>query len=198
MIKLSFQARQNARETGCDPLKDAVDLRAGVLTRDELLAECLNGADEDRVAGWHDYVAEVAEYASTLVAPRTNPPSEAYMLLVAAQDDPSYIGEHAPSLCADEHQDWVEETSYWRFSDGSAIRLTADFAEELTEAEFDAAVARARARDVALEVSFRRPDLPADDVASVLSADPTLSVDDVIASLDEAAAEWAEEREHES
>ena len=47
---------------------------------------------------------------------------------------------------------------------------------------------------VAAEVSARRPDLAAHDaIAAVLAANPTLTADEVIAGLDEAAEEWAAE-----
>ena len=51
-------------------------------------------------------------------------------------------------------------------------------------------------RDVAQEVSMRRPDLAAHDaIAAVLTADPSLTADAVIACLDEAAAEAGESEE---
>jgi hypothetical protein len=44
--------------------------------------------------------------------------------------------------------------------------------------------------ETAREVSLRRPDLAANDaIAAVLTADPTLTADEVIALLDEAAAD---------
>lgn len=52
------------------------------------------------------------------------------------------------------------------------------------------AVETAYPRDVAREVSARRPDLSANDaIAAVLTADPTLSASKVIEILDESAAE---------
>lgn len=50
--------------------------------------------------------------------------------------------------------------------------------------------------DVAREVSTRRPDLATNDaIAVVLTADPTLTADEVIATLDEAAADMRAEAE---
>ena len=47
---------------------------------------------------------------------------------------------------------------------------------------------------VAREVAIRRPDLSAHDaVAATLTADPTLTADEVIAILDEATDDWAAE-----
>lgn len=49
-------------------------------------------------------------------------------------------------------------------------------------------------KSVATEVSARRPDLAANDaIAAVLTADPTLTADEVIEALDDAAAEFAAE-----
>lgn len=52
---------------------------------------------------------------------------------------------------------------------------------------------------VAAEVVARRPDLCSGDaVATVLTTDPTLTADQVIAILDEAAEDWAAEQDHEA
>lgn len=49
--------------------------------------------------------------------------------------------------------------------------------------------------EVAAEVAARRPDLCSGDaVTAVLTADPTLTADEVIAGLDEAAEDWAAEQ----
>lgn len=51
---------------------------------------------------------------------------------------------------------------------------------------------------VAREVSTRRPDLAANDaVAAVLTSDPSLTADEVIELLDEAAADAAADRDAE-
>jgi hypothetical protein len=47
---------------------------------------------------------------------------------------------------------------------------------------------------VAQEVAARRPDLGG--VAEVLTADPSLTADEVIEILDDATAEWARESQH--
>lgn len=50
--------------------------------------------------------------------------------------------------------------------------------------------------ETAREVATRRPDLAANDaIATVLTADPTLSADEVIDLLDASAAEYAAERQ---
>lgn len=50
-------------------------------------------------------------------------------------------------------------------------------------------------KDVAAEVSARRPDLASsDEIAAVLTADPCLSADEVIELLDDAASEFASEK----
>ena len=43
-------------ETGCDPESDLMALTTGEHTPESLLAHCRDGADEDRVQGWRDYV----------------------------------------------------------------------------------------------------------------------------------------------
>lgn len=55
MINFSKAALANIEETGADSTEDLNRLRAG-LTREALLAECLNQADPDREEGWRDYV----------------------------------------------------------------------------------------------------------------------------------------------
>lgn len=64
MIALTAAAAQNAAETGCDPVVDAAEVRRCNMTKSEFLAVCLNGADADRVQGWHDYVDAVCAAAS--------------------------------------------------------------------------------------------------------------------------------------
>lgn len=59
-VKLSFAAAQNVEETGCSPREDIAALQAGTLTRETLLAHCLDGADDNRVQGWRDYVEDIA------------------------------------------------------------------------------------------------------------------------------------------
>ena len=59
-IRPTHAALANIAETGFDPQTDVLRLMAGSMTEDELLAECLSGADMDRVQGWHDYVEAVA------------------------------------------------------------------------------------------------------------------------------------------
>ena len=55
-LQLTDAARANVNETGCDPEADLAEIRRCGTTRDEFLQFCLNGADRDRVQGWHDYV----------------------------------------------------------------------------------------------------------------------------------------------
>lgn len=52
-------------------------------------------------------------------------------------------------------------------------------------------------REVAREVYARRPDLAVgDSIAAVLTADPTLTADEVIEVLDDASEEWRQEQEY--
>jgi len=64
MIKLSTAAQQNVDETGISPNEDVRRLRVEELTPEDLLEECLRGADEDRVQGWTEYVDAVVAAAS--------------------------------------------------------------------------------------------------------------------------------------
>lgn len=63
-LRLSNAALENVEETGIDPMSDVARLRAGEVTEDDLLAECLDGADDDRVQGWREYVDAVVAYVS--------------------------------------------------------------------------------------------------------------------------------------
>ena len=65
-INLTAAALANLEELGLDDddIRADVDaLRTGKRTRDAFLAECLDGADEDREEGWRDYVSAVASAA---------------------------------------------------------------------------------------------------------------------------------------
>lgn len=55
-IQLTTAAQENIDETGCDPAADLAALRTGEHTRESLLAHCLDGADDNRVQGWEEYV----------------------------------------------------------------------------------------------------------------------------------------------
>lgn len=59
-VTMSLAAAQNVEETGCSPRAAIAALQAGLLTREQLLAHCLDGADENRVQGWRDYVEGIA------------------------------------------------------------------------------------------------------------------------------------------
>lgn len=49
-------ALENIEETAANWHADLERLRSGRVTGPQLLEVCLNGAHEDRVQGWHDYV----------------------------------------------------------------------------------------------------------------------------------------------
>lgn len=63
-VTLTAAAEECRQEVPCSVADDVADLRAGAFTRDELLAMCLDGADEDRVQGWHDYVDAICAAAA--------------------------------------------------------------------------------------------------------------------------------------
>ena len=64
-IRLTSAAYANVLETGIDPEVDRIRIRDGKYTVAELLDACLDGADEDRVQGWREYVATI-EYAANV------------------------------------------------------------------------------------------------------------------------------------
>jgi hypothetical protein len=62
-------ALANLNETGTEWRQDLDDLASDLVSTDELLARCLDGADADREQGWNDYVdALSAIVARTLEA----------------------------------------------------------------------------------------------------------------------------------
>lgn len=64
--KLTPAAYANVKETGINPSEDLESLIAGETT-ESLLARCLDGADDDRVAGWQEYVDTLAAECSNHV-----------------------------------------------------------------------------------------------------------------------------------
>jgi hypothetical protein len=58
-VRMSREAARCVEETGIDPADDIQAILAGTHSEPSLLAHCLDGADEDRVQGWHDYVAAI-------------------------------------------------------------------------------------------------------------------------------------------
>lgn len=61
-LHFSNAALDNINETGLDTAEMAEDvgqLLRGEVLEAQLLARCLDGADEDREQGWRDYVATI-------------------------------------------------------------------------------------------------------------------------------------------
>ncbi len=63
-VPMPRSAALNAEECGVDVALDVEILRTGRQTPAELLVDCLDGADDDRVAGWVAYVDAVSSEAS--------------------------------------------------------------------------------------------------------------------------------------
>lgn len=59
--KFTNEAKLNIQETGIAWAIDLVRLTELGWTIEEMLASCLEGADPDRVQGWHDYVDALVE-----------------------------------------------------------------------------------------------------------------------------------------
>ena len=68
----SRAALENIQETAADWPRDLAALISGRLTPAALLAHCLDGADDDRVQGWHDYVGTLAADAADPEVIRTH------------------------------------------------------------------------------------------------------------------------------
>jgi hypothetical protein len=64
-IEFTAAALENIEESGlADSVEDDVQkIRDGRLIRESLLLACLDGAEDDRVQGWRDYVAAVCATA---------------------------------------------------------------------------------------------------------------------------------------
>ena len=62
MTKFTAAALENINATGIDPETDVLRLMAGE-SEESLLAECLDGADDDARDGWAEYVAAVVHMA---------------------------------------------------------------------------------------------------------------------------------------
>lgn len=59
-FNFTSDALLNIEETDADVLGDLAKVRDGSLSLENLLLACLDGADDDRVQGWRDYVVEIA------------------------------------------------------------------------------------------------------------------------------------------
>ena len=62
----SIAALDRIEETAADWREDVTRILAGKLVRSDLMEECLRGADDDRVRGWHAYVDAVFDFAEQL------------------------------------------------------------------------------------------------------------------------------------
>lgn len=61
-VEMTAAAAECVREAGVDVAADLARVHSGT-SKDELLDECLSGADDDRVQGWRDYVRAVVAQA---------------------------------------------------------------------------------------------------------------------------------------
>lgn len=68
-VTMSSAAAECVTETGVDPAADVRRVwQQGEVEAEALLAECLDGADDDREQGWRDYVDAVKAAARLLAA----------------------------------------------------------------------------------------------------------------------------------
>jgi hypothetical protein len=63
-LNLTPAAQRNIEEVGLNPMEDVEAVQRGIYTRETLLEICLEGADEDRRAGWEEYVTEICRAAA--------------------------------------------------------------------------------------------------------------------------------------
>lgn len=71
MVTMTDAALRNIEEAGLtvDTIdEDITAIRTWSVTPADLLHRCLDGADDDRVQGWEDYVDEVVRIASVVRA----------------------------------------------------------------------------------------------------------------------------------
>lgn len=71
-VEMPLEAARNVEEAGVDVLADILDMRrrldgGALLCRchAELVARCLDGAEPDRVEGWHEYAEVVVDIATS-------------------------------------------------------------------------------------------------------------------------------------
>lgn len=64
--RFSHAALERIEETAADWHEDVELIRTQKIARQDLVALCLKGADDDRVMGWHDYVDAVFALAEEL------------------------------------------------------------------------------------------------------------------------------------
>lgn len=67
-VAMTVDAAQAVAETRTDVREDVRRIITGEITPDELLAECIDGADADREAGWREYVDAVDVATSYMLA----------------------------------------------------------------------------------------------------------------------------------
>jgi len=60
--QFSTAALENIAETGADWKNDLLDLQTELVTSEQLLEECMVGADDDREQGWRDYVSALVSH----------------------------------------------------------------------------------------------------------------------------------------
>lgn len=62
--RIPHEAMRSAEWAGVDVAADIRRLASGEVTTEALLAECLDGADDDRVSGWRSYVSSLSAAVS--------------------------------------------------------------------------------------------------------------------------------------
>jgi hypothetical protein len=79
-VEMSAAAAEFAEETASDPRADACSLVEGGCSNEWLLAECLNGTDDDLIDGAHEYYHAVAALADNIRECRENAQLDAIAL----------------------------------------------------------------------------------------------------------------------
>lgn len=68
LARFSPAAHEARLETGANVEADLQRVLGGACSRDQLLAHCLDGADDDRAQGWEDYVDAIFAQAEVMWA----------------------------------------------------------------------------------------------------------------------------------
>jgi hypothetical protein len=161
-IDLSAAAIANVQETGIDPSADVERIRSGSVTREALLAECLDGADEDRVEGWREYVSAVVEVATAkqIAGALIGTSLREYRAVTAAYSHELYeaVNAEADRLDTDEQNDRYEFSGESESGAEWTVRLEgrpdSGLAPDATEAHLATIRAR-RVDDVARDMMTR-------------------------------------------
>lgn len=121
-VKMTKAAAQNVEETGTDVAVDLHEVRGGKSAA-RLLAECIDGAEQDRVQGWREYVDAVVAVASDTLA-------QAILTISRRAHDATLramlTGEYVLVLTHAEADDLGDEAMDWCRAKGLSVDTSGD------------------------------------------------------------------------